>query len=96
MTEDELNRLADKIADIVIKTLEKKQREWDQQFNLELEQMATDRFGSARMLTQEEILQQELDRLKKLLSSYIDNEQYESAAATNNKIKKIENKIKKL
>ena len=96
MTEDELNRLADKIADIVIKTLEKKQREWDQQFNLELEQMATDRFGSARMLTQEEILQQELDRLKKLLSSYIDNEQYESAAAINNKIKKIENKIKKL
>ena len=96
MTEDELNRLADKIADIVIETLEKKQREWDQQFNLELEQMATDRFGSARMLTQEEILQQELDRLKKLLSSYIDNEQYESAAAINNKIKKIENKIKKL
>tara|TARA_R100001480_G_scaffold78666_1_gene88359 strand:+ start:336 stop:626 length:291 start_codon:yes stop_codon:yes gene_type:complete len=96
VTEDELNRLADKIADIVIKTLEKKQREWDQQFNLELEQMATDRFGSARMLTQEEILQQELDRLKKLLSSYIDNEQYESAAAINNKIKKIENKIKKL
>lgn len=96
MTEDELNRLADKIADIVIKTLEKKQREWDQQFNLELEQMATDRFGSARMLTHEEILQQELDRLKKLLSSYIDNEQYESAAAINNKIKKIENKIKKL
>tara|TARA_R100001460_G_scaffold992_6_gene4076 strand:+ start:1093 stop:1383 length:291 start_codon:yes stop_codon:yes gene_type:complete len=96
VTEDELNRLADKIADIVIETLEKKQREWDQQFNLELEQMATDRFGSARMLTQEEILQQELDRLKKLLSSYIDNEQYESAAAINNKIKKIENKIKKL
>jgi len=96
VTEDELNKLADKIADIVIKALEEKQVEWDQQFQSEVEQIALDTFGNARMLTQVEILQQELNRLKKLLSSYIASEQYESAAIINNKIKKIENKIKEL
>jgi len=75
VTEDELNKLADKIADIVIKALEEKQMEWDQQFQSEVEQIALDTFGNARMLTQVEILQQELDRLKKLLSSYKASEQ---------------------
>ena len=38
MTDKELDILANKVADIILTALQKKQDEWDQQFNVSIEQ----------------------------------------------------------
>jgi hypothetical protein len=48
------------------------------------------------MLSEKEILQDELGRLCMLQNRYVDNEEYEKANILKNKIIKIQNKIDKL
>ena len=94
MTEDELEALAIKVADLVIIGLIEKQKEWDQQFTNDVNQM----FGQGYSLVQDEeqLLLAELARLMTLLSQYEEREQYEKAAIVQNKIQKIQNKLSKL
>ncbi len=94
MTHDELDYLAERIADLVMVGLIEKQKEWDQQFTNDVNQM----FGAGYdvMQDEEQLLLAELARLMTLLSQYEEREQYEKAAIVQNKIKRIQNKLSKL
>ena len=92
MSEAELNSLANKIADKVFDALLTKQREWDQQFYAEFEDMR-ERTPS---MSKEEVLITELNYLEHLLTNQVKAEQFEKASITKNKITNIKNQIKKL
>ena len=94
MTEDEIEQLAVRIADLVMVGLIEKQKEWDQQFTNDVNQM----FGAGYdvMKDEEQLLLAELARLMTLLSQYEEREQYEKAAIVQNKIQRIQNKLSKL
>ena len=92
MSEAELNSLANKIADKVFDALLTKQREWDQQFYAEFEDMR-ERTPS---MSKEEVLIIELNYLEHLLTNQVTAEQFEKASITKNKITNIKNQIKKL
>ncbi len=94
MTEKEIEALAIRVADLVMVGLIEKQKEWDQQFTNDVNEM----FGQGYSLVQDEeqLLLAELARLMTLLSQYEEREQYEKAAIVNNKIQKIQNKLSKL
>lgn len=94
MTEDEIEKLAERVADLVMIGLIEKQREWDQQFTTDVNQM----FGAGYnvMQDEEQLLLAELARLMTLLSQYEEREQYEKAAIVQNKIQRIQNKLSKL
>tara|TARA_B100000768_G_C11274669_1_gene375292 strand:- start:2620 stop:2898 length:279 start_codon:yes stop_codon:yes gene_type:complete len=92
MSESELNSLADKIAGKVFDALLTKQREWDQQFYAEFEDMK-ERTPS---MSKEEVLIIELNDLENLLTNQVTAEQFEKASITKNKITNIKNQIKKL
>lgn len=94
MTEDEIEKLAIRVADLVMVGLIEKQKEWDQQFTTDVNQM----FGAGYnvMQDEEQLLLAELARLMTLLTAYEENEQYEKAAIVQNKIQRIQNKLSKL
>ena len=94
MTEKELEALAIKVADLVMVGLIEKQKEWDQQFTNDVNQMFTG--TNAELVSEEELLLAELARLMTLLSGYEEKEQFEKASIIHNKIKYIENKINRL
>ena len=96
MTEDEIEKLAERVAQLVMIGLIEKQKEWDQQFTTDVNDMFSDGLGNVRMIDEEELLLAELARLMTLLSTYEEKEQYEKAAIVNNKIKKIQTKLNKL
>ena len=96
MNEKELEKLANRVAELVLEGLIEKQKEWDQQFTTDLNELAQVGFGNARLVNEEELILAEIARLMTLLSSYEENEQYEKAAIIHNKLKILENKLKRL
>lgn len=94
MTEDEIEQLAERVADLVLDGLIKKQQEWDQQFTADVEKM----FGGSYhiMQDQEQLLLAELARLMTLLSQYEEKQEYEKCSIVQNKIRIIQNKLSKL
>ena len=96
MTEKQIEKLAIKIADLVLVGLIEKQKEWDQQFTADVGKIMQDSFGNARMVSQEELLLAELARLMTLLNGYEEKEEYEKAAIIQNKIKIIEKRLRNL
>ena len=96
MTDEQLEQLADLIADKVFNKLVAKQNEWDQQFTTDLNDLAADGLGNARFVSEEELILAEIARLMTLLSSYEDKEEYSKAAIVHNKLKILESKLNKL
>ena len=92
MTEKEMNR----IADLVVEKLMKKQREYDEQFHEDFHEVLKDNLGNARQVSEEELMLSEIARLMTLLSSYEENEQYETAAIINRKINHLKTKLANL
>ena len=84
MSEDELDSLAKKIADKVYDALLSKQQEWDQQFNISVEQET------------KELVLEEIYHWKGELKRAEEQEDYAKAALIHGKIKYLENKIKEL
>tara|TARA_Y100000389_G_C17432514_1_gene503558 strand:+ start:1657 stop:1911 length:255 start_codon:yes stop_codon:yes gene_type:complete len=84
MTDKELNILANKVADIILTALQKKQDEWDQQFNISVEQET------------KELVLEEIYHWKGELKRAEEQEDYAKAALIHGKIKYLENKIKEL
>jgi len=70
MTEDEIEKLAERVAELVMIGLIEKQKEWDQQFTTDVNDMFSDGLGNVRMIDEEELLLAELARLMTLLSTY--------------------------
>ena len=92
MSEKELDLLAKKIADKVFDALLSKQREWDQQFYAEYEELKS----RTPSMSKEEVLIIELKELEDQLNRQVKNEQFEKASITKNKIVNIKNQIKEL
>ena len=104
MTEEEMDKFSDLLAEKVFKLIMDRQAELDQQFieqvkasgqDIEIT-LQQDVFGNQRNATDEEVLLAELARLMTLLQVYEDKEQYEKAAIIKNKIDKVQNKLSKL
>jgi len=92
MTNKEIDKLAELISDKLIA----KQKEYDEQFHVDLQETMKDNMGSARNVGQEELLLAELARLMTLLSSYEDKEQYEKASIIKNKIDQLKEMLDEL
>ena len=84
MTDKELDVLANKVADIILTALQKKQDEWDQQFNISVEQET------------KELVLEEIYHWKGELKRAEEQEDYAKASLIHGKIKYLENKIKEL
>ncbi len=84
------------LADIIVNKLIEKQKEYDEQFHIDIQETMMKDGGYIRQLSTEELLLSEIGRLMTLLSSYEDKEQYEKAAIIKNKIDKLKNKLEKL
>lgn len=84
------------LADIIVNKLIEKQKEYDEQFHIDIQETMTKDGGYIRQLSTEELLLAEIGRLMTLLSSYEDKEQYEKAAIIKNKIDKLKNKLENL
>ncbi len=83
------------LADIIVDKLIEKQKEYDEQFHVDLQETMWPKV-SITPLSSEELLLAEIGRLMTLLSSYEDKEQYEKAAIIKNKIDKLKNKLNEL
>ena len=92
MTDKEIEKLAELITDKLIA----KQKEYDEQFHIDLQETMMKDGGFVRQVPEEELLLAEIARLMTLLSSYEDKEQYEKAAIIKNKIDKLKTKLKEL
>ncbi len=92
MTDKEIDKLADLIADKLIA----KQQEYDEQFHIDLQQTMEKEGGFIRQVSEEELMLAEIARLMTLLSSYEDRELYEKAAIINRKINHLKNKLNNL
>ncbi len=92
MTEKEIEKLAELITDKLIA----KQKEYDEQFHIDLQETMMKDGGFVRQVSEEELLLAEIARLMTLLSSYEDKEQYEKAAIIKNKIDKLKTKLENL
>ena len=104
MTEEEMDKFSDLLAEKIFKLIMDRQAELDQQFieqvkasgqDIEIT-LQQDIFGNQRHATEEETLLAELARLMTLLRAYEDKEQYEKAALIKRKIERIEIKLNKL
>jgi hypothetical protein len=94
MTDKEMDKLADIVALKVIDDLTEKQKEWDKQFSSDVKGLVES--GYINIMDEENILLTEITALKQLLSSYEDSERYNEAAVIHDKIKTLEDKLKKL
>ena len=92
MTNKEIDKLADLIADKLIA----KQREYDEQFHIDLQETMEKEGGFIRQVSEEELMLAEIARLMTLLSSYEDRELYEKAAIINRKMNHLKNKLNNL
>lgn len=104
MTEEEMDKFSDLLAEKVFKLIMDRQADLDQQFieqvkaagqDIEIT-LQKDIFGNQGNATEEEQLLAEMARLMTLLDAYEDKEQYEKAAIIKNKIDRIEAKIRNL
>jgi len=92
MTNKEIDKLAELISDKLIA----KQKEYDEQFHIDLRETMSDDFGNIRRVSEEELLLSEIAKLMTLLSSYEAREQYEKAAITKNKLDQLKNRLDEL
>ena len=92
MTEKQMEKLANLIVDKLLA----KQKEYDEQFHVDLQETMKDNLGNARLVAEEELLLAEIARLMTLLSSYENKEQYEKAAIIKNKIDMLKTKLDEL
>ena len=89
MTESEMNKLADLVVDKIIS----RQKAYDEEFKAEIQGMVDENenleFGT---ITEDEIIADELIKLKDRLDQLEENEDYEAARIVANKIKHLKNK----
>ena len=95
MTEQELEYLAEIIAQRVMDKLIAKQKEWDMQFTNDVMHIMQSN-PNIQMADKEELLLAEMARLMTLLSTYEDKEEYEKAAIVQNKIRILQKKLDRL
>ena len=94
MTEKDITRIAEATAKIVIDHIEAKQDEWNQEFQVSMENMKQDGFGNMRMMSEQEIIHMQIDELQQELDKAVANEKFTLASKINNKIINLNKKLK--
>jgi len=89
MTEQEINKIAIQVADIVIQALERKQLEWDTNLVAELQEFVP------RKETEQELLA-DLAKYMTMLDYELKHENYRECEILKNKINTIETKLNNL
>jgi len=90
MTNNEIDKIAKRIASIVVQALEDKQLEWDRDLITELQEF------QPPSKDKEQILLAELAKCMTLLDSYLKAENYEQCSRLKRKITEIETKLNQL
>ena len=94
MTEKDITKIAELTAKIIIDHLEAKQDEWNQDFQVSMENIKQDGFGNMRMMSEQEIINMQIDKLQQELDKAIEDENFTLASKINNKIINLNKKLK--
>jgi len=92
MTEDQQEKFAEKVANKIIKAMEEKQVEFDEEFARSIEIQN----GSYRIISKKESFENNLKALREELAEYLQDEEYSKAEKTSKEIDKIVKKLKDL
>lgn len=93
MTDKEMEKLSDMIAEKVVKQLEEKQKEWDSQFHYDVEGFVTDSTYAIQFVETKDILQQDLETARANLEKALEDEDYMKAEKISKVIKNIKQKL---
>ena len=88
MSEEEMNKFADMVAEKVINKIKKNQEAWDKQFQEEMQNMEAG-FYEAKKPTDKEKLREEIQKLVTLRAECIESERYESVADIEKKLVEV-------
>ena len=93
MDEKDITKIAQLTAKIIIDHLEAKQDEWNQEFHLSMENIKQDGFGNIRMMSEQEVIQMQIDELQQELDKAVESEDFKLASKINNKIIDLKAKL---
>ena len=94
MTEKDITKIAELTAKIIIDHLEAKQDEWNQDFQISMENIKQDGFGNMRMMSEQELIHMQIDELQQELDKAVEDENFTLASKINNKIINLNKKLK--
>jgi excinuclease UvrABC helicase subunit UvrB len=93
MTEKDITKIAELTAKIIIDHLESKQDEWNQEFQVSMENIKQDGFGNMRMMSEQEVIQMQIDELQQELDKAVEAEDFTLASKINSKIIDLKAKL---
>ncbi len=93
MTEKDITKIAELTAKIVIDHLEAKQDEWNQEFQVSMENIKQDGFGNIRMMSEQEVIQMQIDELQQELDKAVEDQNFTLASKINSKIIDLKAKL---
>ena len=93
MDEKDITKIAQLTAKIIIDHLEAKQDEWNQEFHLSMENIKQDGFGNIRMMSEQEVIQMQIDELQRELDKAVESEDFKLASKINSKIIDLKAKL---
>ena len=93
MTEKDITKIAELTAKIIIDHLEAEQDEWNQEFHLSMENIKQDGFGNIRMMSEQEVIQMQIDELQQELDKAVESEDFKLASKINSKIIDLKAKL---
>ena len=93
MTEKDITKIAELTAKIIIDHLESKQDEWNQDFQISMENIKQDGFGNMRMMSEQEIIHMQIDELQQELDKAVEDENFTLASKINSKIIDLKAKL---
>ena len=93
MTEKDITKIAELTAKIIIDHLEAKQDEWNQDFQISMENIKQDGFGNMRMMSEQEIIHMQIDELQQELDKAVEDENFTLASKINSKIIDLKAKL---
>ena len=85
MTEKDITKIAELAAKIIIDHLEAKQDEWNQDFQISMENIKQDGFGNMRMMSEQEIIHMQIDELQQELDKAVEDQNFTLASKINSK-----------
>jgi excinuclease UvrABC helicase subunit UvrB len=93
MTEKDITKIAELTAKIIIDHLESKQDEWNQEFQVSMENIKQDGFGNIRMMSEQEVIQMQIDELQQELDKAVEDQNFTLASKINSKIIDLKAKL---
>jgi len=93
MTEKDITKIAELTAKIIIDHLESKQDELNQEFQVSMENIKQDGFGNIRMMSEQEVIQMQIDELQQELDKAVEDQNFTLASKINSKIIDLKAKL---